>query len=394
MKNNLFEIEWQNTLKQLKEKNANLKEFEYFLNMAEKYSDFYNKKNGSKVVLLGLQFPDEIIRAMGIDFCYVFGGSYESTMPKSVNLPKDVDDETKSVLGIIDDLELSKDDVLLIPLCNDNNKKLKALVSDSTTVICYEVPADRESRVQKERFAYEIERVTAELKKHFKKKLSSFKLKEECNISKKAAETFERFESVYKDKKTVLTASGFAFTANTYYMCNDREEWIYHLECLINELEEKRNFDYKSCPEIMLLGSPIYAPNYKILFTVEDIDIKLHTIITPYIEHIKAAKDFDIKSVCAKYLSVGYIESDISPVYITNSGMKELVTNAINSGNVKGVIICLLKGHIEYDYECGNVEKFITDCKIPVNKIETVYSYQDIEQIRLKLQAFSEMICT
>ena len=32
------------------------------------------------------------------------------------------------------------------------------------------------------------------------------------------------------------------------------------------------------------------------------------------------------------------------------------------------------------------------DCRIPLNRIETVYNDSDIEQIRLRLEAFSEML--
>lgn len=65
---------------------------------------------------------------------------------------------------------------------------------------------------------------------------------------------------------------------------------------------------------------------------------------------------------------------------------------ALDNNQIRGIIAHILKGQIEYDYEFKNIERLITDYKIPMNRIETVYNYQDIEQLRLRLEAFSEML--
>ena len=46
------------------------------------------------------------------------------------------------------------------------------------------------------------------------------------------------------------------------------------------------------------------------------------------------------------------------------------------------------------DYELKNIARLIEDYDIPMNRIETVYNYQDIEQLRLRLEAFSEILST
>ena len=168
---NLFEIEWQNTIQTLADKNSSLKELEYFLNVGREYSKLYSDKKIPKVVMVGQSFPEEIIRAMGIEYCYVQGGSFESTLYDNVNLPKDADDGARSIVGILKSksLNLSKEDVILIPLYNDSMKKLKGFVSDLATVICYEVPADKNDPLLQQRFVYEIDRAVCELKKHFNK---------------------------------------------------------------------------------------------------------------------------------------------------------------------------------------------------------------------------------
>ena len=391
---NLFEIEWQNTIQTLADKNASLKEFEYFLNIGREHSKLYSDNKTPKIVMIGQSFPEEIIRAMGVEYCYVQGGSFKSTLYDNVNLPKDVDDGARSIVGILkgEGLNLNKEDVILIPLYNDSMKKLKGLVSDLATVICYEVPADKKDPLLQKRFVYEIDRVTCELKKHFKKRLLSKRLKEQCELSKKAAEAFEKFDAVRKE--SALSDSAYLFVVNSYKWAKNKAEWSFHLDRLTDEINKMSDSNVNSYPEILFFGSPIYAPNYKVLFVIEEMKLKIDTIIHPDIEHIKIAMKMDCKSVTVKYLAMKYFESNISPAFINDSTMIDLVMDALKNDKIKGIIAHILKGQIEYDYVYKNIEKLIVDYKIPMNRIETVYNYQDIEQLRLRLEAFSEMLGT
>lgn len=392
---NSFEIEWQNTIQTLADKNAKLKELEYFLNLGSRYSKLCNKADNSpKLIILGTSFPEEIIRTMGIEYYYVLGGSFESTLLDNVNLPKDADDCARSIVGILksENLKLSKDDVLLVPLYNDSMKKLKAQFSDVANVTCYEVPSDKNDPLLQNRFAYEIERVTAELKKHFKKKLSSRKLQDQIASSKKAAEAFSEFEKTFSEKKSALSDSAFLYIASSYKWCQDKAEWASHLSKLTSEISKIDTTEAVEYPEVLFFGSPIYAPDYKVLFVLEEMQLRINTIIHPDIEHIRIAGRMDTKSASIKGLAAAYLEADISPAFINNDTMINLVMNALKGNKIRGIIAHILKGQIEYDYEFKNIEKMIVDYKVPMNRIETVYNYQDIEQLRLRLEAFSEML--
>lgn len=394
-KENSSALDWQRLIRKLSKRNPSITEFSYFLNIAKDYSELYNtQKSTAKVILLGHFFPEEIIRALDIDFRCIFGGNNDVALHQSINLPKDTDDETRSIIGTLTDdyLDLNKDDVILLPLCNSNMKKIKSLLEDSVNVICYEVPSDKDDPLQQQRFANEIVRVTKELKRHFKKRLSSGKLKKQCEISKKAAESFSTLEALFKDNATPLSASAFLFIANSYRMCKDKSEWTLHLERLIDELKKLGNPHPNTCPEIMLIGSPVYAPTYKIIFAIKEIKLRLHTFFHPDIEQILTLLNTNIKSVSVKKLAIKYLESNISPVFINNRNMENSATNVIKGGKIKGIVANIIKGQIEYDYEFKSIERIALQSKIPITRLESVYNYHDIEQIRLRLEAFSEIV--
>ena len=169
------------------------------------------------------------------------------------------------------------------------------------------------------------------------------------------------------------------------------EEWAKHLELLIDELQNGSTVP-NAFPEIMLLGSPIYTPDYKVLFIMEEMKLRLSTIIHPDIEHIRLWLDADKMPISVKSLTIQYLEADISPIYIKDPTMLHLMIERLNSGRIKGVIAHILKGQVLFDYEFKTIEQLTADCKIPLNRIETVYDPGDTEQIRLRLEAFSEML--
>ena len=64
----------------------------------------------------------------------------------------------------------------------------------------------------------------------------------------------------------------------------------------------------------------------------------------------------------------------------------------IVSGHIDGIIFHILKGQIEYDFEMTRMEEMFEYYDIPVFRLETDYQDHDIEQLRIRLEAFREML--
>lgn len=393
-KENALTLEWGRNVKKIAERNTSFHELAYFMYTANNFAHVDPNDSGQKLVMLGNLFPAEIIRAMDIDFFYVHGGSFTMTMSRNDMLPKDTDDVTRSIFGILqsEELDLHKSDVLLIPLYSDDMRKLRALVNDFVTVICYEVPIDKEDPLQKRRFINEINRVVRELEKHFHKRLSFKKLKEQFEISKKASEAFFTFESLYLKKQCALSASAFLLIVNSYHLCRDVNEWTVHLCRMNEELRENQNCSFNNRPEIILLGSSLYGPNYKFILVIEEMGLNVRTVIHPDIQHLRLAGNADGSPVSVRELALRYLAADISPVYIRDNAKDQQIENAMDDNRISGIIAPVIKGQLDYEYEIKRVEKLAEKRKIPLIRIETIYAYHDFEQIRVRIEAFSEMI--
>ena len=70
---------------------------------------------------------------------------------------------------------------------------------------------------------------------------------------------------------------------------------------------------------------------------------------------------------------------------------KEQAMQAITNQYVEGVVFHILKGQIEYDFELSRLEPLFDRMDIPVFRLETDYQYQDVEQLRIRLEAFAEI---
>lgn len=57
-----------------------------------------------------------------------------------------------------------------------------------------------------------------------------------------------------------------------------------------------------------------------------------------------------------------------------------------------GVIYHVLKGQIEYDFELNRLENIFSELEIPFIRLETDYSPQDVEQLRIRVEAFAEIL--
>ena len=377
-----LKLEYYKTISLIKENAYSLKEIDYFVNLSKEYCEnLFETKNSPRLFLLDPLFPTEIIKAMGIEYQFIFGGSFVATEINEFNLPKKVDDEIKSILGILGTLNLKENDVVLVPLINDNYRKLSSLLCGLVKTISYEVTKD------KKRYNSQIKKVVLKLKKHFKKNLSFKKLNFECKLSKKASEVFVKFEKIYSDGNQLISPLIFLFISNTYYMSDNKLDWSSHLSKLIDTMGLNQNLKLENKnSKILMFGSPIYFPNYKIPIALLEQNIFVTKFVYPFIENIKIYNNFSyrfftVNRVCNQYYFF-FTRLDTIP---------ELIMYLTKKENYK-VLLCLItKGQINIDEQFIELKKILLEKKTISIKIETMFNYQDIEQIRTKLEAISEI---
>jgi benzoyl-CoA reductase/2-hydroxyglutaryl-CoA dehydratase subunit BcrC/BadD/HgdB len=64
----------------------------------------------------------------------------------------------------------------------------------------------------------------------------------------------------------------------------------------------------------------------------------------------------------------------------------------IRDYQIEGLVYHVLRGCLVYDFEYKQIEEDLGRLGIPVIRLETDYNEEDIEQLRIRIEAFIEMI--
>lgn len=396
--NDGYEDEINASLKRLKESN-NLSGLEYFFDLSESYFNLEILKSKTpKVTVLGPNIPEEIILALGETPYYIIGGSFGSCSWSDSYVPRDTDSVNRSILGFLknEDIEVFKESLIIIPIVCDSMRKIAYMLEDDYNVVTVDFPPDKNSKYSEKKWQDEMYKLRFALEKHLRTKTSKSTLFHACELVSDAREAMRNFVKL-SNKKNVISKTTIQFVLNTYYFSEDIQIWMDRLNVLCKEIKSKnKKCDSKQNPNVLIMGSPIYFPNFKIPFLLEDINLDMGYSINLITQRMVIEYDEKIVSLSKDKLfeyivNVNY-EKDCSQAYTNNKTLFDFVTEINEKQEFDGVIYHVLKGQIEYDFELERYETLFAKKDVPIFRLETDYNYQDIEQLRIRMEAFMEMI--
>jgi benzoyl-CoA reductase/2-hydroxyglutaryl-CoA dehydratase subunit BcrC/BadD/HgdB len=177
------------------------------------------------------------------------------------------------------------------------------------------------------------------------------------------------------------------FIKQTYYLAPDIQEWTDRVNGFAEE-------NLKPMPEnrshLLLIGSPIFFPNVKIPTVLHNVGIRNYEnhCGVPDPEDYTELMEHDPSSLNSMFRDLNELhyrsaQNDIARALCSDTSFLQ---------NASGVIYHLLKGQLMYAYEANRIEKAAIRAGIPFVCIETDYTNADTEQIRIRLEAFSELL--
>lgn len=179
-----------------------------------------------------------------------------------------------------------------------------------------------------------------------------------------------------------------SFVRQTYYVTTDLAKWIHAVEGLIVSNDSPLMLENQ--PRLLLIGSPIYFPNVKIHSVLHDVGITnyVNHCGVPYPENYAALFHNDAATANSPFerlheIHYEAVQDDIAHTLYGNTSFLQ---------NTDGVIYHLLKGQLMYAYEAERAEKAAIRAGVPFVCVETDYTDADTEQIKVRLEAFSELL--
>ena len=364
--------------------------------------DTVKLRKGEKMIGTYCLFvPEELIYAAGGRPVRLCSGAYESVEIGEDYLPEGACPMVKSEIGfsslpVLDFFQQCE--MTVMPASCDWKVKMAETLQDFGTVHMMDMPRVKEGESGRAFWLEEVKRFTKELEKVTGTRITPRRLKESIHMVQRAQIEFNRFHKIRKAVPPVIYGRDALEVMNAYFY-DHVEDWTDAVSKLNDELEERirdqTSVAKKSAARILLTGSPMVFPNWKVPTIIEELDGILvadeFCTSNRYLNDM-VAMDEGTMSDMVHAISDRYLLPSTCPIFSNTVDRKDRLLQLIDDYQVEGVIYHILKGCHPYDVETKAIEKLMEKRGIPMLKIETDYSPQDVEQLRTRIEAFQETL--
>lgn len=393
---NIQEITYEKTLEEELQKLQNVDMrygmIQYFINIVKKnllYDNLHSQK--PSIIMLGTNIPEELIYASGKIPYWVMGGLSTTVGWSDSIVPRDTDSVSRSLLGVLinENFDIAKESLIIVPLINDSFKKITYILKNEGYKVHYVCVPPTKNDFSLEEWNSQIEQCIQVISKHTKKNINKNSLEYAYTKVKEAKIQVQEFLKLTQNITNISSVHKM-IVLYSYFCTEDIEEWTRHLKILNEELSLTPNTNqikYKG--NVIVMGSPIYFPNFKIPFLLNKIGLNIVDMIDYSTQKFKIPLGNNFQ----EYINNCFFY-DISSAYSNNDTLYEYLEDMLRKGQLQaeGVVYHIIKGQIDFDFELDKFEKLFSKYDIPVFRLETDYFYQDIEQLRIRMEAFAEVI--
>ena len=398
-KTSVYEWEYTDSFERIWSQRRHLPEIKYFLDTEYAWAKNRCRPN---VVILGTDIPEELVYACSAAPFWLTGGSLASTVWSDELVPRDTDPVSRSVLGYIHKTHGAdfSDSLYIIPLVSDSMRKIAyQLKADERKLCLVDIPPDRSGSGVAAKWQRQMLDMVKAISEHTGTRISRSSVITAAKKVSKARYALNDFLNISRGRPDLISDAARLMICDSYYRTFNIDEWTYRLQILAAktaELAKRYAYVGQSRPKVMVMGSPIVFPNYKIPFLIDDAGLELieaadSSSLKRYLVHgrkdLRGGRDRIIRGIAARAY-----ECDASSAFVSNDALYRYMCWRVQRGDIEGVVYHVLKGQIEQDFELERYETLFSNYGIPVFRLETDYQYQDIEQLRIRLEAFSEML--
>ncbi len=345
--------------------------------------------------------PPELVYAHGAMPVKLCSGSYTAFSIGDDHAPRDACPLVKAVMGAetIDALPVYQNcSLMAVPVTCDCKKKLAGWLSQRRPTATLYVPSNRERDESLEQLVRTLYGLSDQLAAVTGVPLRYEGLEYGCRVMANAQRELSRFIALRRRYPTVLRGS-FAMAVMNAMSYTWAPRWTRQLRALNDELEQRAKAGERAVrdniPRILLTGSPVAFPNFKLPLLIEEMGGLLAADETCMGERglydPPALVDRSVDGIL-RALANRATRPCTCPSFTDNRRRLYRVRQLIEDYQIQGVIYHVLRGCLVYDYEYQRMEEELEQLGIPVIRIETDYNEEDVEQLRIRVEAFLELI--
>jgi benzoyl-CoA reductase/2-hydroxyglutaryl-CoA dehydratase subunit BcrC/BadD/HgdB len=368
------------------------------------YVEMKNVEKKPDIPIVGtycIMVPQELIYAAGAQPVKLCSGSYTAFSIGDDLVPRDACPLVKAVLGFqaMGVMPVYEDCALMVvPITCDCKKKMAGMLKERVPTATLHVPTAKNDDADMEQYVEELYQLIPQLEEVTGNAVTYKSLAASIDKMGLAQYEMSKFVAYKKNVPALIQGTHAMALMNAFsYMSVDRFNEQLHLlnQELGRRKKEKQFVSQDKQPRIMITGSPIIFPNIKIPLLIEEMggilvgDETCMGERALYDPTVVVDKSFD---GLMRSLANRYTRPCTCPTFIDNSQRIYRIKQMIADHQVQGVVYHVLRGCLVYDFEYQTLEEELGKLGIPVIRVESDYNEEDIEQLRIRIEAFIELI--
>ena len=239
-------------------------------------NDAVKPENTPTVGTYCVMVPPELIYAAGAMPVKLCGGSYTAFNVGDDIAPRDVCPLVKAIMGFesIGAMPVyQKCSLMAVPITCDCKKKLAGYLGERRPTVTLHVPTGRDRDEDMEHYVRELYQFSDELTKVTGNQLSYERLSWACGLTAAAQYELSRFIKLRRKAPFVIKGTHYLAALNALSYTHI-SIWTQYMHALCNELESKirrgEMASKENRPRILITGSPLVFPNFKLPLLIEE----------------------------------------------------------------------------------------------------------------------------
>jgi benzoyl-CoA reductase/2-hydroxyglutaryl-CoA dehydratase subunit BcrC/BadD/HgdB len=352
------------------------------------------KRAGKKVVgQYCIYSPSEIALAAGAVTVSLCGTKDDSIPIAETILPRGLCPLIKSSFGFaLQDScpYLAASDVVVADTTCDGKKKMYELLNEHRKVFLLQLPQIQD-KAAREYWREQYVLLVHMLEEEFNIQVTEEKLLAAIQLSNRLRTSLKRVLDLAKRKPSPLTGLQLLEITFRVSFMTDYEEAIRHLDAIHAAYSQVQSDIDPHAPRILLTGVPSGMGSHKVLQLLEECGASVVCVdnCSCYKKvRLSIPETGDLLgNLASRYLDVPC--SVMSPNPHRYTAIEELV----HEFAADAVVDLTWQGCQTYDVESWSLKRFVRESlNIPFLQIVTDYSQSDIEQLKVRIEAFLEMI--
>ena len=356
------------------------------------------KNNGGKAVgCYCLYSPVELIVAAGAVPLPLCGTKNDPITIAEEVLPRNLCPLIKSSYGFAraDSCPFFKfSDIIVADTTCDGKKKMFELMQEYKKVHVLQLPQNQINESSFEPWVSEVEKMKEVIEECTGAVIDNEKINQAINLLNRERNVKKGIMDLAQIKPSPITGSELVNILFKVGFLADKEKGITLMKEIVSTYKEKASksqspYTSKN-PRILISGVPLGVGSDKVVRILEEAGASVVGFenCTGYKQVFNIPEtDNPVEALARQYLSIPC--SVMSP----NTGRFDLVESMVKDFSADGVVDLTWQACHTYNIESNPLEKFLNEkLNMPMLHLETDYSDSDTEQLRVRIEAFLEML--